>query len=244
MKEAFEEHGKIQRGEVEEPKGVDRALQERRQTVVFDGCLFEDNAQDEFSAFTEYGIITIRTDVNDLVVRNTVFRFNLFGNEEIAGVSARDNLTRVACKHISSSNLPFSSQRDGYAISNFSKGSTVVIENSCLVDNDFIGFGAIHAWAGSEINLSGNTVEGIDDDLTCQFVATSEIDNPLEESEVACIDTQRGSCPLIASRSPAISVATPAPSKSPSSASSGAATKRLGAALALLVSTISLFGLL
>jgi hypothetical protein len=265
MKEAFEEHGKIQRGEVEDPKGVDRALQEseKRQIVVFDGCLFEDNAQDEFSSFTEFGIITIRTDVNDLFIRDTVFRFNLFGNEEVAGVSTRD-LTRFACKHVSFSNLPFSSQRDGYAISNFSRGSTVTIEDSCFVNNDFIGFGAIHAWSDSEITLSGNAVEGIDDDLTCQFVAASEVDNPLEDSEVTCIDAQLGSCPLLEPKSPGVAPTNPsvvpptqsptapgatapgatlAPSKSPTSTPSAAPTKRLGAALVLMVSTISLFGL-
>jgi hypothetical protein len=99
MKEALEEHGKIQRGELEAPKEDDRALQEseRRQMVVFDGCVFEDNAQDEFSSFTEFGMITIRTDVNDVVIRNTLFRNNFFGNEEVAGVSTRDTFRRFGC---------------------------------------------------------------------------------------------------------------------------------------------------
>jgi hypothetical protein len=88
MKEALEEHGKNQRGELEAPKEDDRALQEsvRRQMVVFDGCLFEDNAQDEVSSLVEFGIITIGTDVNDLIIRNTLFRNNFFGNKEVASV--------------------------------------------------------------------------------------------------------------------------------------------------------------
>jgi hypothetical protein len=198
MKEAFEEHGKIQRGELEEPKGVDRALQEseKRQTVVFDGCLFEDNALDESLSFAEFGMITIRTDVNDVVIRNTVFRDNFFGNTEVAGVSNRDKLTRFACEHVSFSNLPFSSQRDGYAVANLSTGSTVTIENSCFVDNDFIGFGAVYAYDGSEIKLSGNAVEGFDDDLLCQFVAASEVLSPLDASEVTCIEPELSFCPF------------------------------------------------
>jgi hypothetical protein len=89
MKEALEEHGKMHRGELEEPKGVDRALQESegRQMVVFDGCLFEDNTQYELSPFAEFGIITIRTDFNDVGIFNTLFRDNFFGNNVVAGVS-------------------------------------------------------------------------------------------------------------------------------------------------------------
>jgi hypothetical protein len=111
VKEALEEHAKVQRGEIEAPKGVDRALQstedETRQIIVFDGCIFENNAQDEFSEFVEFGIITIRTDANDITIKNTIFRNNLFGNEEVAGVSTRDKLTRFACKHVSFSNVRF-----------------------------------------------------------------------------------------------------------------------------------------
>jgi hypothetical protein len=111
VKEALEEHGKIQRGELEAPKGVDRALQSTedspRMNLVFDGCVFDANAQDEFSGFTEFGIITIRTDFNDVTIKNTIFRNNLFGNEEVSGVSASDKSTRFACEHFSFSNLPF-----------------------------------------------------------------------------------------------------------------------------------------
>jgi hypothetical protein len=100
VKETLEEHGKIQRGELEAPKGVDRALQSTegspRQILLFDGCVFEGNAQDEFMEYTEFGIITIRTDPNDVTIKNTIFRNNLFGNEEVAGVSTRDKSTRFA----------------------------------------------------------------------------------------------------------------------------------------------------
>lgn len=111
VKEALEEHGKLQRGEIEAPKGVDRALQstedDLRQILTFDSCVFDSNEQDEFNDFTEFGIVTIRTDVNDVIVKNTIFRNNLFGNEEVAGVSTKNKLTRFACEHISFSNMHF-----------------------------------------------------------------------------------------------------------------------------------------
>jgi hypothetical protein len=118
VKEALEEHGKVQRGEIEAPKGVDRALQstedELRQIVTFEGCVFDANEQDEFRDFTEYGLITIRTDNNDLIIKNTVFRNNLFGNEEVAGVSTRtrDKFTRFVCEHVSFSNMHFFLRRE------------------------------------------------------------------------------------------------------------------------------------
>jgi hypothetical protein len=115
VKEALEEHGRVQRGEIEAPRGVDRALQSMdevlRQVVNFEGCVFDANAQDEFSDFTEYGLITVRTEFNDVSVKNTVFRNNLFGNEEVAGVSTRTRakFTRFVCDHVPFSNIHFSS---------------------------------------------------------------------------------------------------------------------------------------
>jgi hypothetical protein len=71
-----------------------------------------------------------------------------------------------------------------------------VIEDSCFIDNDFIGFGIVRAWGGSEIELSNNAVEGFDDELLCQFVATSQLDNPLIPSEVTCIEPELAFCPF------------------------------------------------
>jgi hypothetical protein len=115
VKEALEEHGRVQRGEIEAPKGEDRALQSTddvlRQIVAFEGCVFDANAQDEFSDFTEYGLITIRTEFNDVIVKNTLFRNNLFGNSEVLGVSTRTRVkfTRFVCEHVPFSNIHFSS---------------------------------------------------------------------------------------------------------------------------------------
>jgi hypothetical protein len=98
VKQTLEEHGKVQRGEIEAPEGVDRALQSTedspRQVVLFDDCVFDANQQDEFRDFTEFGLITIRTDTNDVTIKNTIFRNNLFGNEEVAGVSSRETSPR------------------------------------------------------------------------------------------------------------------------------------------------------
>jgi hypothetical protein len=233
VKDALEEHGKVQRGEIEAPKGVDRDLQSTadspRQIILFDGCVFDANEQDEFSDFTEFGLITIRTDPNDVTIKNTIFQNNLFGNEEVAG-------------------------REGYAVSNFSGESKVVIEDCCFINNDFIGFGAVRANGGSSIELARNAGNGNDDDLYCQFVSKSELLNPIEDSEVICIDFDLAVCPYgddaESTRNPTSTPApspipTPSPTRSARSneSSSAFATKKLGAALALMAVTISSFGL-
>jgi hypothetical protein len=103
----------------------------------------------------------------------------------------------------SSKRPPFCSQanpvemstRQSYVRANLSTGSTVVIEDSCFIDNDFTGFGVVRAWDGSGITLSGNAVEGFDDDLLCQFVAKLA-DNPYQSSEVTCIESELAFCPF------------------------------------------------
>jgi hypothetical protein len=122
-----------------------------------------------------------------------------------------------------------------------------VIEDSCFINNDFIGFGVIRANGGSAITVSGNAGTN-DDDLFCQFVATSDLLNPTVETEVTCIEYELAVCPLL---SVPTKTPTPMPSPAPTTSasesaqndtSSAVATKRLGAALALMAVTISFFG--
>jgi hypothetical protein len=85
-------------------------------------------------------------------------------------------------------NCLFSSQSDGFAITNKSNTSTVVVEDSCFIDNDFIGYGPVQLYGGSPYTLSGNAGAGNDDDLICQFVATSDDRRPLSTDAIECID--------------------------------------------------------
>jgi hypothetical protein len=133
-----------------------------------------------------------------------------------------------------------------------------VIEDCCFINNDFIGFGVVRANGGSSLTSVRNAGAGDDDDLLCQFVSKSEVLNPLEDSEVTCIDFDLAVCPhddasVGLTSSPSIAL-TPAPTSSPTSGptkfvpsnnlSSAVATKKLGAALALMAVNISFFGLL
>jgi hypothetical protein len=71
-----------------------------------------------------------------------------------------------------------------------------VIEDSCFIDNDFIGFGIVLAWDDSRIEFSNNAVESFDDDVICQFVATSQFNNPIMASDVTCIEPELAFCPF------------------------------------------------
>jgi hypothetical protein len=65
----------------------DRELQEerRRQVVVFDDNLFEGNAQGEEREISlQFGIINVRSGDNDITIRNSIFRNNLYGDEDFA----------------------------------------------------------------------------------------------------------------------------------------------------------------
>jgi hypothetical protein len=128
-----------------------------------------------------------------------------------------------------------------------------VIEDCCFINNDFIGFGVVRANGDSSITLARNAGAGDDDDLFCQFVSLSAALTPLDDSEIICVDFDLAVCPIddepeasptrLPTPSPTLG-STPGPTKAPSNDSSSAvATKKLGAALALMAVTIAFSGL-
>jgi hypothetical protein len=117
----------------------------------------------------------------------------------------------------------------------------------------------VRANGGSSISLARNAGAGDDDDIFCQFVSTSLLVNPIDDSEVTCIDFELAVCPYgggddveatakpmnTPAPSPIItSKPTPVPTSSTNSNDSSSAvdTKRVGAAVALMAITISFFG--
>lgn len=52
-----------------------------RQRVIFDDCLFEENRQGS-SAFgaDQFGVVTIVSSASDVVIRNSIFRENIFAD--------------------------------------------------------------------------------------------------------------------------------------------------------------------
>jgi hypothetical protein len=109
MKETLKEHAEGRFEEVEVPRDGDRSLQETlRMVVAFDGCLFEANVQAQFGDFRENGILSLLTAHNDLIVRNTIFQGNLFGDESTEVSTSLRLLVQMArCANGSFTKLPF-----------------------------------------------------------------------------------------------------------------------------------------
>jgi hypothetical protein len=113
----------------------------------------------------------------------------------------------------------------------------------------------VRANGGSSITMARNAGAGDDDDLYCQFVSKSALINPLNDSDVTCVDFDLAVCPY---GDDAATIKTPAPSPISTSSptprstsrnnsteiSSAVDTKRFGAALALMAVSISFFALL
>jgi hypothetical protein len=70
----------------------------------------------------------------------------------------------------------------------------LIMTNSCFIDNNFYGFGAVDLFGGSDYRASNNYVGGIDEGLTCQFIALSPEDLPSDPSNVTCVDADATSC--------------------------------------------------
>jgi hypothetical protein len=114
----------------------------------------------------------------------------------------------------------------------------------------------VRANGGSSISLARNAGAGDDDDILCQFVSTALVINPIEDSEVTCIDFELAVCPYgddseatarprnTPAPAPITSKPTPIPTSSINSndSSSAVVTKRFGAALAAMTVTLSFFG--
>jgi hypothetical protein len=122
-----------------------RALQTpERQKLVFEGCLWYDNSSGPKTGSTNYGLIFAETAYNDIVVIGNTIARNSFGDPA-------DTL-------------------EGYAI-NIVQGSTLQIENTCLIDNDFIGPGSIIMQSADDLVGDVDNYATSDPDAICDWVA-------------------------------------------------------------------------
>jgi len=85
----------------------------------------------------------------------------LFGSESIHWKLATEKLTRAYF---------LTAQRTSYAI-NVALGATLSVKNSCFVDNDFVGEGAVIVQQEEDILESSGNYGTFDDDLKCQFIS-------------------------------------------------------------------------
>lgn len=121
-----------------------RELQDATQNVLFDGCSFLNNQQRQPPARFSYGVITVTTEFNTLLVEDCKFIDNVY--EEDFGPRS-------------------------YVIRSF--GSPVNVTNSDFCGNSVLGFGLVELFLFDNAVAFGNggTVQ---DSLTCPFFALSE----------------------------------------------------------------------
>lgn len=114
-----------------------------------------------------YGIISILTPFSPMNKYNTMFRRNIYDGSD--------------------------GSQTGFAIE--SRGSPLTIKDSCFVDNDFIGFGPIHAYGGTTLDVSNNYISR-DNLIICQFAAKSNSFSPQNTRDVTCVDADAVKCVL------------------------------------------------
>ena len=80
---ALSEYREAVRLEQEEKRQLQTSSGIRRQVVTFDGCLFKNNTYGEKSDITNYGVISTVTFTGDIIVKESIFEYNDFGNKDI-----------------------------------------------------------------------------------------------------------------------------------------------------------------
>lgn len=123
----------------------------------------------------------------------------------------------------------------------------MTIENNCFIDNDFIGFGPVQSYGNNSFTTAGNYGDGMDDDLLCQFAATSVFDRPLSPDNVTCVEFEAKVCSLEGGTSSPTSTAPTASPETqttlaPSLADSAAASTmgRSNVVTTLVITTVAL----
>jgi hypothetical protein len=81
-------------------------------------------------------------------------------------------------------------------------GSTLSIENTCFINNDFFNFGAVNVFHGTAISLARNNYGTIDSDLQCPFVAQADSLEAAFNIGVSCVDFDATECTSEASLFP------------------------------------------
>jgi hypothetical protein len=70
----------------------------------------------------------------------------------------------------------------------------IIMTNSCLIDNNFYGFGALNLFGGSSYQTRNNYLGGSDAGLKCSFIALSAENIPSNPANVTCVDADGTSC--------------------------------------------------
>lgn len=172
--------------------GEHRDLQGFVQNVIFQESTFVQNEQRLPPALFTYGIISVWSPYNYVSVQNCTFTDNhydeffdvstIVSHKSAPDASDRSSLTPL---------LPIQ-QSGSYAIRSF--GARVDVEDSCFLDNSFVGFGPVQVFSYEDELTIVNNGGTSDPTLTCSFMALSEDTIPETEEQVTCVPFDNDEC--------------------------------------------------
>jgi hypothetical protein len=84
IEESNKEHHEIYEAVEGAQEDGERNLEEARFKLVFADCVFKDNTIHERGPNVNHGIITVLGNANDVIITNTLFLNNFYGDESIA----------------------------------------------------------------------------------------------------------------------------------------------------------------
>jgi hypothetical protein len=161
-----------------------RALQVSQlvQAVTFTGCVFQGNQQG-----------------------NETLALAQFG--VVTAITEFNPLTFNKC--VFTSNTFASASFGGYAIA--TGGSSLTMRDTCFYQNSFAGNGSIHQYGGLTLAVNNYALDN-GSNLTCGFIAQSDLLRPESPSNITCIEADASTCatPIVSGTpSPALSVVAP-----------------------------------
>lgn len=199
--------------------GADRSLQNEIFQGSIKDCLFQNLQQVERKLGVEFGIISIKSPDHSITIEDCTFANNQYGNQELTPI--------------------------GYGI--LVQQAEIQLNGNCFVDNDFRGDGVVLLEETPDPftneYLTGNYATE-DEDVECGFAAWFETDEDRKNQNFQCVEVQTDECGGDAVESTPSTPSEPGnqpaeePAQPPAPAPSGARSSPL------LLSVLSLIGLL
>mmetsp|Transcript_5940 Transcript_5940/g.12194 ORF Transcript_5940/g.12194 Transcript_5940/m.12194 type:complete len:555 (-) Transcript_5940:97-1761(-) len=141
-----------------------RELQPSLQNVAFEGCVFADNQQRDPPAVFTYGVITVTSNLNTLLLDSCDFSNNVFDQDFGPGT---------------------------YVVRSF--GAPVDVTGSSFCENSVVGFGLVQVFSYEEDLVVENNGGSVDESLACSFFAVSNT-IPEEDRQVTCVSFDAEAC--------------------------------------------------
>ena len=159
------------------------------QSISFQGSVFTNNEQRDPPALFTYGVITVTSENNALIIDDCEFTDNTY--DEDFGVSVERNVWRLPDYLQRSQSFFFFGKPGSYVIRSF--GGPVEVTGSTFCGNSVNGFGLVEIFSYEEDVVASNNGGSVDSNLTCSFIAVSDT-IPEEDRQVTCIAFDADGC--------------------------------------------------